>query len=243
MRLRLSCRWLNPALISALIVTGVAVGDASAVTDKGICGTWQTTLSRPNGNIIIEWKIDPSGNYTVSSHGPGGAMTENGRITTEGGRYFKTTNVGPDNGTFKVMSGTQFSTTGRWGYTEWTRKGAGGGSGYGGGGGGSGYGGGGGGNYSGGGGGGGYDPSMNPGGEKWIKMGFGQRQSKDTSGWKPKPNYGSGSGSAASGDLKTLLLGGFPIPPAGDEVEQFGLPALGRAAFGGQRKRDFRLIQ
>lgn len=84
---------------------------------------------------------------------------------------------------------------------------------------------------------------MNPGGEKWIKMGFGQRQSKDTSGWKPKQPSGAGSASAPSGDLKTLLLSGFPIPAVGDEVEQFGLPALGRAAFGGQRKRDFRLIQ
>lgn len=240
MRFSLSRRLSAAAAISALIATSFAVGDASAITDKGICGTWQTTLSRPNGDILIEWKIDPSGNYTVTSRGPGGNMSENGRITTDGSRYFKTTNVGPDNGTFRVMSANQFSTTGRWGYTEWTRKGGAGSSGgYGGGGGygsgGSGYGGGG-----GGGGGGGYDPSMNPGGEKWINMGFGKRQSKDTSGWKPKS---PGSVSVPGGDLKTLLLTGFPIPPSGDEVEQFGLPALGRAAFGGQRKRDFRLIQ
>lgn len=232
MRFSLSRRLGAAAAISALIATSFAVGDASAITDKGICGTWQTTLSRPNGDILIEWKIDPTGNYTVTSRGPGGNMSENGRITTDGSRYFKTTNVGPDNGTFRVMSANQFSTTGRWGYTEWTRKGGAGSSG--------GYGGGGGGGYGVGGGGGGYDPSMNPGGEKWINMGFGKRQSKDTSGWKPKS---PGSVSVPGGDLKTLLLTGFPIPPSGDEVEQFGLPALGRAAFGGQRKRDFRLIQ
>lgn len=243
MRFSLSRRLGAAAAISALIATSFAVGDASAITDKGICGTWQTTLSRPNGDILIEWKIDPTGNYTVTSRGPGGNMSENGRITTDGSRYFKTTNVGPDNGTFRVMSANQFSTTGRWGYTEWTRKGGAGSSGGYGGGGGGGYGGGGygsGGSGYGGGGGGGYDPSMNPGGEKWINMGFGKRQSKDTSGWKPKS---PGSVSVPGGDLKTLLLTGFPIPPSGDEVEQFGLPALGRAAFGGQRKRDFRLIQ
>lgn len=244
-------RFVKPhSLFAALTVAIAAVigvaGECLAI-DKGICGTWSTTINRPNGNIYIEWKIDPSGNYVVSSRGASGSMSETGKISTEGNRYYKTTKIGPDNGTFNVMGPRSFSTTGRWGFTEWTRvDGGGGGSSYGGGGGGS---------YNNprayqstqqystpGTGSGGYDPDMNPRSKKWEQMGFGAAgTTKDQSGWTQ--NKGRGPANLQGADLKTLLFSSWPLPTKGDEVEQYGLPALGKAAAGGMRKRDFRLIQ
>ncbi len=45
-----------------------------------------------------------------------------------------------------------------------------------------------------------------------------------------------------SGTLQSLLFNDFPLPATGDEVQQYALPALGRAALGPKKKRDFRLI-
>lgn len=264
-------RYFQPLGLALLLLCTIACS-ASLAIDKGICGTWKTTLHTPRGDIEITWKIDPSGSYTVSSRGASGSMSENGRISTDGNRYMKTTNIGPDNGTFTVMSGNQFSTTGRFGYTEWNRVGGGpsiasgsssrytpanaygqSGGGYKPGSYNSGSG-----SYNSGGGSykgsyvegqqykqtNGYDPSMNPRSEQWAKMGFGTAgNTKDQSGWKPRNESAIRSANLDSADLKTLLFSNFPIRGGGDEVEQFGLPALGRAAAGGMRKRDFRSIQ
>lgn len=220
-------------LVSALGVATVAVlanAIACFAIDSGICGLWTTTIYRPNGNIIVDWQIDPSGNYTVTSFGPGGKQSENGRISTEGNRYMKTTAIGPDNGTFQVTSPNSFSTNGRFGFIQWTRKGAWGGSssqpngpaidqtG-------------------------GYNPELNPRSKTWEKLGFGQAgTTKDQSGWTQNANRSPGA-NLQGANLKSLLFSNFPLKGGQDEVEQFGLPALGKAASGPMRKRDFRLIQ
>lgn len=232
--------------LSTLIIAGSAPCFA---IDYGICGLWTTTISRPNGNITVDWKIESSGTYTVSSFGPGGKQSENGKISTEGNRYIKTTMIGPDNGTFQIIGPNKFSTNGRFGYTEWTRKGFGGAataanpfpSVYGrndsyqprassnnqaafdqtr-----------------------GYNPELNPRSKTWEKMGFGQAgTTKDQSGWTQRANSGQVANLQGS-DLKSLLFSNFPLKGGQDEAEQFGLPALGKAASGPMRKRDFRLIQ
>ncbi len=217
--------------------------------DYGICGLWTTTINRPNGNITVDWKIDTSGNYTVTSFGPSGKQSENGKISTEGNRYMKTTLIGPDNGSYQIIGPNKFSTSGRFGYTEWTRKGGGGAapaanpfpSVYGrkdtyrpatvsnnqpafdqtG----------------------GYNPELNPRSKTWEKMGFGQAgTTRDQSGWVPNTNSGQVA-NLQGANLKTLLFSNFPLKGGQDEAEQFGLPSLGKAASGPMRKRDFRLIQ
>lgn len=50
------------------------------------------------------------------------------------------------------------------------------------------------------------------------------------------------SGAGGGGDVHDLLLNNFPLPPAGDEAERFGLPGLARLAGGGMRKREFRSV-
>ncbi len=140
----------------------------------------------------------------------------------------KTTAIGPDNGTFEITSPNSFSTNGRFGYIQWTRKGAFGATatqpngpaidqtG-------------------------GYNPELNPRSKTWEKLGFGQAgTTKDQSGWTqnraPVANL-------QGANLKSLLFSNFPLKGGQDEVEQYGLPALGKAASGPMRKRDFRLIQ
>ncbi len=215
-------------MIRSIVLTAVTtLGSVAAcfAIDNGICGLWTTTIYRPNGNIVVEWKIEPSGNYTVTSFGPGGRQSENGRISTEGNRYMKTTNIGPDNGTFQVSGPNNFSTNGRFGYIEWIRKGANTGQnptfdqtr--------------------------GYNPELNPRTKTWEKLGFGQAgTTKDQSGWTPNANSGQ-TANLQGANLKSLLFSNFPLKGGQDEVEQFGLPALGKAASGPMRKRDFRLIQ
>ncbi len=221
-------------LVSSVSVAALLLAcsvDLCWAIDNSICGLWRTVISRPNGDITVDWKIEPSGSYTVTSSGPGGRQSESGRISTQGNSYSKTTNIGPDNGTFQVISNQKFTTTGRFGYIEWTRVGGGGVRG----------------SFSpyqndppmaqsn------GYNPDMNPRSAGWAKMGFGQvGTTKDQSGWTPGNKQASAN--LQGSDLKSLLFSNFPVKGA-DEVEQFGLPALGKAAAGGMRKRDFRLIQ
>lgn len=59
----------------------------------------------------------------------------------------------------------------------------------------------------------------------------------------PRAFYSKGTDAPMPADLQRLLVNDFPLPANGDEVQQFGLPALGRAAAGGMRKREFRMIQ
>lgn len=236
-------------VLPLLLAWGFAAPRCLALTDRAICGSWKTVIHRPNGvDIPVEWRIEPSGAYTVTSFGPDGKRSETGRITTEGSRYFKTTNIGPDNGTFQVLNNREFTTTGRFGFVEWTRNdgapaadsssswghkpyetGFGNSNPY----------------QTG-----GYNPELNPRSKTWEKLGFGTAgTTRDQSGFDYSSNalkaYGGGGGGGGfrGADLKTLLFGNFPIKGGGDEVEQFGLPALGQAAAGGMRKRDFRLIQ
>lgn len=262
-------------LSCAIALAGTVAVECLAAADTAICGKWRTVINRPGGqSITVDWTIEPSGNYKVSANG----QYETGTMTTTGNSYVKTTNIGPDRGTYQVMSDREFSTTGKFGYTVWTRVGGGAGGGatiasaknaisnvynkykdaYGGGSGGGGYGSSGSYNQSSGydqssnnsydptk----GYDPGMNPRSQKWAAMGFGQAgTTKDQSGFDyaaaDRASRGYSAGSAFAGqDLKSLLFGNFPIKSGGDEVEQFGLPALGKAAAGGMRKREFRLIQ
>lgn len=218
--------FLRSLALTAVIALGTAA--ACFAIDNGICGLWTTTIYRPNGNIVVEWNIEPSGNYTVTSFGPGGRQSENGRISTEGNRYMKTTAIGPDNGTFQVSGPNNFSTNGRFGLIEWTRKGASA--------------------YQGNQGMSidqtrGYNPELNPRSKTWEKLGFGQAgTTKDQSGWTQNTNRGQ-STNLQGANLKSLLFSNFPLKGGQDEAEQFGLPALGKAASGPMRKRDFRLIQ
>ena len=90
---------------------------------------------------------------------------------------------------------------------------------------------------------GGYNPELNPRSKTWERLGFGQAgTTKDQSGWTPHNNSGTVANLQGS-SLKALLFSNFPLNGGQDEAEQFALPALGKAAFGGMRKRDFRLIQ
>jgi hypothetical protein len=237
-----------PALAIATL-TLICLADASKALDNQICGLWRTMIQRPNATLTIDWKIEPSGSYTVTSSGPGGKQSETGTISTSGNSYSKTTNIGPDNGTYQIISPQKFVTDGRFGHIEWTRVGSGGvakapvatfhppvygnsnqpsgaynsyrndppmpvSQ--------------------------GYNPELNPRSKTWEKMGFGQAgTTRDQSGWTPGNNAPVAGLQGA--DLKTLLFSNFPIKTGGDEVEQFALPELAKAASGGMRKRDFRL--
>lgn len=140
----------------------------------------------------------------------------------------KTTAIGPDNGTFQVSGPNNLSTNGRFGLIEWTRKGAN--------------------SYQANQGTSfdqtrGYNPELNPRSKTWEKLGFGQAgTTKDQSGWTQNANRGQ-STNLQGANLKSLLFSNFPLKGGQDEAEQFGLPALGKAASGPMRKRDFRLIQ
>lgn len=96
-----------------------------------------------------------------------------------------------------------------------------------------------------------YDPRWNPANfaSQTTPQNNGYYQAPVSQAYNPwtqktnaNPSY-DGSGPPISGDLQGLLTKDFPLPASGDEVQQFGLPALGRAAAGGMRKRDFRMIQ
>ncbi|MBS2005064.1 MAG: hypothetical protein JST44_26360 [Cyanobacteria bacterium SZAS LIN-5] len=51
-----------------------------------------------------------------------------------------------------------------------------------------------------------------------------------------------GAGFMGGGDAHSLLIDNFPLPPAADDAERFGLPGLAKMAGGGMRKREFRAV-
>ncbi|MGD9680494.1 MAG: hypothetical protein AB7W16_04855 [Candidatus Obscuribacterales bacterium] len=234
------CRLYLSLALAALCMTVLA--ESSFAIDQMICGQWRTYIRRPNATLTIDWHIEPSGRYTVTSSGPGGKQTESGTISTRGGSYSKTTNIGPDNGTYQVINPDKFVTDGRFGHIEWTRVAGGvakapvstfvpptyGNSGntrsnyqqvpasQ------------------------GYNPDFNPRSKAWENMGYGKAcTTRDQSGWTPGNNAPVAALQGA--DLKTLLFSNFPLKGGSDEAEQFALPELAKAAAGGMRKRDFRL--
>lgn len=52
----------------------------------------------------------------------------------------------------------------------------------------------------------------------------------------------SGGALMGGGDARSMLLDNFPLPPAADDAERFGLPGLAKMAGGGMRKREFRAV-
>ncbi|MBS1953282.1 MAG: hypothetical protein JST89_03795 [Cyanobacteria bacterium SZAS-4] len=53
---------------------------------------------------------------------------------------------------------------------------------------------------------------------------------------------GLAGAAGGGGDVHSMLINNFPLPPGADEAERFGLPGLGRLAGGGMRKREFRSV-
>lgn len=241
-------------LVSALLAICVAcAGCLAASIDPALCGTWKTVVKRPEGAAFLEWTIQPDGNYTATVKTNGSERTESGTMTTDGYRFVKTSSQGVVTGTYKTLSSRTFSTTGELGLTEWTRvQGTassqpnlfpsvygqtGSGQKYG---------------HA------GFGQSREGGGVvskfgQYPMAGGSQSTSTADASSPPSGTAKSGSGqqeykpasndSPQTAELKKLLFTNFPLPARGDEVEQFGLPALGKAADGGMRKRDFRLIQ
>ena len=92
-----------------------------------------------------------------------------------------------------------------------------------------------------------YDPRWNPANfaSQTAPQDNGYYQAPPTRAFNPyapQSSQPSGPPMQISGSLQSLLYSDFPLPAVGDEVQQYGLPALGRAAAGGMKKRDFRMI-
>lgn len=246
--MRIHCYSLTAVLAALLLVLTVSCASCFAAVDPALCGTWKTVVKRPEGAAYLEWTIQEDGNYTATVKTNGSERTESGTMTTDGYRFVKTSTQGVVTGTYKTLSSRSFSTTGELGLTEWTRvQGTaasqpnlfpsvygqtGSGQKYG---------------HA------GYGQSRE-GGNVVSKLGQYPMAADSSSGTSPSSNTNTNSNtnsspssssndSPQSAQLKDLLLTKFPLPALGDEVEQFGLPALGKAASGDMRKRDFRLIQ
>lgn len=227
---------VTASLMAMLLVLGIACTSCLAAVDPALCGTWKTVVKRPEGAASLEWTIQEDGNYTATVKTNGSERTESGTMTTDGYRFVKTSAQGVVTGTYKTLSSRSFSTTGELGLTEWTRVQGTATS----------------------------QPNLFPSvygqtgsGQKYGHAGYGQSReggnvvsklgqypmAADSSSGSNPSSSSSTNDSPQSAQLKDLLLTKFPLPALGDEVEQFGLPALGKAASGDMRKRDFRLIQ
>lgn len=230
--MRIHCSSLTATLAALLLFLTISCASCFAAVDPALCGTWKTVVKRPEGAAYLEWTIQEDGNYTATVKTNGSERTESGTMTTDGYRFVKTSAQGVVTGTYKTLSSRSFSTTGELGLTEWTRVQ---------------------GTVT-------SQPNLFPSvygqtgsGQKYGHAGYGQSReggnvvsklgqypmaADSSSGSNPSSND-----SPQSAQLKDLLLTKFPLPALGDEVEQFGLPALGKAASGDMRKRDFRRIQ
>lgn len=94
-----------------------------------------------------------------------------------------------------------------------------------------------------------YDPRWNPANfaSQTAPQDNGYYEAAPTRAYNPYAQQSSASrplnaSIPIDANLQGLLFNDFPLPKTGDEVQQYALPALGRAALGPKKKRDFRLI-
>lgn len=246
----------------------IIAGPCAFAFDSNLVGTWTGTLKTKQGPVVAVWTINPNGSYRAQFSGAQAIPEDQGDLVADAGRWRRRGSQSSESGTYSIPGPGRLITIGSNGLTEWKRSNAGSsvpvrtasgpapsnsptgtmysafgafsansstysppikkaepqhvpGA---------------------------YDPRWNPANfaSQTAPQDNGSYQAPPTRAYNPYARQPQSVASQApmpiSGNLQNLLFKDFPLPAVGDEVQQYGLPALGRAAAGGMRKRDFRLI-